>query len=235
VSHQDAGPNGPYHLHRGQPGDIYKTLRDRICFLRYPPGYKLAENELAEEFSVSRTPIRQALQRLEYDGLTEIRNGVGTTVRQADRAAFDDIFALRLRLSELLGDFPATDEVPAALAVVKNLLEPAKQAKAEGNKADFWGVNHQLQHATSRLIANHALRETHERYYFQACRIWYSVIDDIFDEQSSDFIIEVTDIARALEQGDVRAVGYIQRNHISYGMRRIVEFSDRHPTLSPTP
>lgn len=229
MTHQENGASEPDQSHRGQPNDIYRILRDRICLLRYPPGYKLAESELADEFSVSRTPVRQALQRLEYDGLTEIRNGVGTTVRQVDRAAFDDIFAWRLRLSELIGDFPAYDEVPAALVTVEGLLGPAKQAKAENNKTDFWRLNHQLQNATSKLIANHALRDTHERYYLQACRIWYSVIDDLFDAQSSDFIIEVTDIGRALEHGDIRAVGYIQRNHISYGMRRIVELSKRHP------
>ena len=100
-------------------------------------------------------------------------NGVGTTVKQFDRATFDDIFAFRLRLSELIGDFPASSEIPTALNAVKTLLEPARQAKDSLDKTGFWQLNHKLQLATSSLIDNHALRETHERYYFQACRIWY--------------------------------------------------------------
>ena len=39
---------------------LYRTLRDRICLLEYPPGTRLSEGELAEEFAISRTPVRRA-------------------------------------------------------------------------------------------------------------------------------------------------------------------------------
>lgn len=49
--------------------DIYDRLRRDIILLELPPGQRLRENELAEEFGVSRTPVRSALQRLESEGL----------------------------------------------------------------------------------------------------------------------------------------------------------------------
>lgn len=206
---------------RGQVTDIYLALRDRICLLRYPPGMLLGEQELAEEFAVSRTPVRQALQRLEYDGLTEARNGVGTMVTGVDPSAFRDIYAFRLRLSELMGEFPAQDEVPDALAAILSLRSRLAALKDARDMEAFWQLNHELHHATNRLIANLALRETHERYYFQASRIWYSVIETFFTEQIADLKNELEETVDALRVGDIRAVGYIQRNHIAFGLHRV--------------
>ncbi len=206
---------------RGQAPDIYHALRERICLLRYPPGMRLSEYELANEFAVSRTPVRQALQRLEYDGLTMTRNGVGTTVTGVDDLAFEEIYAFRLRLSEMIGDFAAPEEVPHALAEVNRLRQHLCALEAGRQLADFWVLNHGLHHATNRLIANRALRETHERYYFQASRIWYSVIQSFLLEQFQDFASELDETAHALGNGDVRAVGYIQRNHIAFGLSRV--------------
>ncbi|WP_448954918.1 GntR family transcriptional regulator [Labrys neptuniae] len=206
---------------RWQAPDIYRALRERICLLRYPPGIRLSEHELAEEFAVSRTPVRQALQRLEYDGLTTARNGVGTIVKGVDDLAFEEIYAFRLRLSEMIGDFPAHEQVPHALADIDLLRERLQSLEAGRELEDFWVLNHGLHHATNRLIANRALRETHERYYFQASRIWYSVIQAFLSEQLQDFASELGETAHALGNGDVRAVGYIQRNHIAFGLLRV--------------
>jgi len=49
--------------------DIYESLRRDIISLELHPGQRLRENELAEQFGVSRTPVRSALQRLESEGL----------------------------------------------------------------------------------------------------------------------------------------------------------------------
>src|SRR3546814_8186046 len=63
---------------------IYHALRDRICLLEYPPGLRLSEEEIAQEFDVSRTPVRRVLARLESEGLVEARHGVGTMVTSVD-------------------------------------------------------------------------------------------------------------------------------------------------------
>ncbi|OCC05537.1 GntR family transcriptional regulator [Labrys sp. WJW] len=182
---------------------------------------RLSEHELANEFAVSRTPIRQALQRLEYDGLAAARNGVGTIVTGLDDLAFQEIYQFRLRLSVMIGDFPAEAEIPGALGDVNLLRQRLQSLDNDRELEAFWVLNHGLHHATNRLIANKALRETHERYYFQASRIWYSVIHSFLSEQIEDFASELDETARALATGDVRAVGYIQRNHIAFGLLRV--------------
>jgi len=79
---------------------IYKAIRERISLLEYAPGAVLNEGLLAQEFGVSRTPIRSVLQRLSYEGLVTTRNGIGTIVTEVDVKTFKDIYALRMRLAE---------------------------------------------------------------------------------------------------------------------------------------
>lgn len=54
---------------KGYDIEIYEYIKKNIVALEMPPGHRLRENELAEQFNVSRTPIRAALQKLERDGL----------------------------------------------------------------------------------------------------------------------------------------------------------------------
>lgn len=58
----------------------YATIRDRIINLSLKPGEKISEKELADEFSLSRTPIREAMIRLQYDGFVDILAQRGTYV-----------------------------------------------------------------------------------------------------------------------------------------------------------
>lgn len=62
--------------------DMTQRLRLRICLMDPNASHVLFENSLAEEFGVSRTPVRQVLQRLAYEHQVETRTGVGTVVPQ---------------------------------------------------------------------------------------------------------------------------------------------------------
>jgi len=64
--------------------DMAQQLRLRICLLDPTQSHILYETSLAEEFGVSRTPVRQVLQRLAYEHLVETRTGVGTVVPKLD-------------------------------------------------------------------------------------------------------------------------------------------------------
>ena len=76
---------------RGRPrGQIYVVLRDAIVSAALEPGRQLSENELAALLGVSRTPIREALQRLRDDRLVEIVPQLGTFVTRISEAAVAD-------------------------------------------------------------------------------------------------------------------------------------------------
>lgn len=65
-------------------GTVYDALRGKILSLEFPPGTSLSRNALAKEFGVSLTPVREAMQRLEEDGLLRIMPQSGTVVNRID-------------------------------------------------------------------------------------------------------------------------------------------------------
>ena len=192
--------------------------------LRYRPGELLVETELASEFNVSRTPIRQALQRLDYEGLVETRNGVGTTVTGVDFQEFKDVYAFRLKLSEMIGDFSRPDQTPKSLEEVETLIPRIDSLIESRDFEQFWQINHELHFAINALIGNTAMREIHDRLYFLASRVWYSFVDRMWDDEVRFLKEEVDELCRALRVGDLRAVGFVQRNFISYGLSRVARY-----------
>lgn len=81
---------------------------------------------------MSRTPICQALQRLKNEGLVETRNGVGTHVTGVDFRTVRDVYAFRLRVSEMIGDFGSPADAARALEQITGLLsrfEGLRQAR----------------------------------------------------------------------------------------------------------
>jgi DNA-binding GntR family transcriptional regulator len=184
----------------------------------------LVETELAAEFNVSRTPIRQALQRLDYEGLVETRNGVGTTVTGVDFQEFKDVYAFRLKLSEMIGDFSKSAQTPKSLQEVEALIPRIDSLIESRDFEQFWQINHELHFAINALIGNTAMREIHDRLYFLASRVWYSFVDRMWDDEVRFLKEEVDELCRALRAGDLRAVGFVQRNFISYGLSRVARY-----------
>jgi DNA-binding GntR family transcriptional regulator len=74
---------------------VYAQLRDDIFELRLLPGDRLTEGAIAERFNVSRTPAREALQRLQGDGLMQGYVRGGWEVVPIDFKRFDDLYEMR--------------------------------------------------------------------------------------------------------------------------------------------
>lgn len=66
------------------PDRVYADLRERIVSLELPPGTTLGRSDIAQHYGVSQTPVREALQRLEEDGLVQIFPQSKTVVSQID-------------------------------------------------------------------------------------------------------------------------------------------------------
>ena len=105
---------------------IYKAIRERISLLYYPPNTVIGETELAGKFNVSHTPIRRVLQRLHFEGLVDIRNGVGTVVTDIGLKTMKEVYDLRMYLSELIAE-PSPHEITKDhLQAMELLLERTK-------------------------------------------------------------------------------------------------------------
>jgi DNA-binding GntR family transcriptional regulator len=80
--------------------DLYTVLFGRIIDGQYAPGTRLKEEALADEFGVSRTPVREILRQLEQDGLVKIQPSCGASVTALTADDIEDLYDIR-KLVEL--------------------------------------------------------------------------------------------------------------------------------------
>ena len=76
----------------------YAQVRAAIVEHRYAPGQRLIEQRLAEDLGLSRTPVREALRRLEAEGLVVSERHRGAAVRPLSSTEVVDLYGLRIRL-----------------------------------------------------------------------------------------------------------------------------------------
>jgi DNA-binding GntR family transcriptional regulator len=88
-------------LNRSLADEIVIRLRKAILSNQFEPDERLGEQFLAKTLGVSRGPIREALNQLEYEGLVIIRRNRGAFVARLSREDVDEVYSLRLALEKL--------------------------------------------------------------------------------------------------------------------------------------
>lgn len=83
---------------------VVKTLRQQILTGKLKPGERLLEIHLAEELGVSRTPIREAIRKLELEGLVTMIPRRGAEVAQISEKGMSDVLEVRKALDSLAGE-----------------------------------------------------------------------------------------------------------------------------------
>jgi DNA-binding GntR family transcriptional regulator len=218
---------------RGRFDRIYRTLRTRICLLDYPPGERLREEDLADEFGVSRTPIRRVLVKLEAEGLLRSVHGVGTIVTDIEVEELEQVYQLRVELAELIGKLSPVPPDAEKVAEFRTLLARCNNLVAHPDAREFARINMDFFHLLSSLTGNEPLREISERLYYQTTRIWLktasrlSQYKEMLHTEILIFHREVADIVAAVELGDLEVVGHIRRSHISMSFLRLRDESRR--------
>ena len=204
---------------------LYRLLRDRICMLVYPPGTRLAEEELAVEFSVSRTPVRRVLTRLENEGLVRVVHGVGSIVTDVDLGDLIQVYHLRLELAVLIGKLAPIPRTPADLERIRTLIARCDDLPDDADHGELARLNMAFFAEITAMTGNMPLREVSERLYFQTSRIVLTMLPHLnIAEEVAAFRQEMTEILAAMQVGDLEAVGHLRRAHISMSLNRMMRY-----------
>jgi DNA-binding GntR family transcriptional regulator len=228
-SRQTAHANGRAALSHGNNANaVYEILRQRIGTSIYAPGSRLTEVEIAKEFGVSRTPVRQALHRLGAEGLIEVKNGVGVRVTEIADRELEDMYRLRLHLVGLIGDLSPQPLAPADLEALKQVREHIKgmrDAATEPVISSYTQLCDQFYAIVNRVIGNSFLRHFIDVMYHQTDRYWYSWMQSEDLRREVQFLYqEVDDTLRALEKQDFKAFGAIRTQHITMMLERMESY-----------
>lgn len=121
---------------------VFERLRDAITQLRLLPGASLSRAELAAEFGVSATPVRDALMRLEEEGLVDVFPQHATAVSRIDVKLAQQAHFLRLSLELEIVRKLAIDSNDDLNVALKRLLDEQKRALADGEIETFAALDH---------------------------------------------------------------------------------------------
>jgi DNA-binding GntR family transcriptional regulator len=119
---------------------VASGVRSQITSGRLESGAALSEIALAEEFGVSRTPVREALKQLQTEGLVTIRPRVGTFVTSPSRLEINELFEMKEILEGAAARLlAARGEIPE-LAALRTNVAKADDAVARGDAATYAGL-----------------------------------------------------------------------------------------------
>jgi DNA-binding GntR family transcriptional regulator len=128
--------------HRSRADEVYEQLKQDIASFSLVPGDRFTENEISERLGVSRTPIRQALFRLQQEGYVEVLFRSGWRVLPFDFDQFEQLYDLRMVLEttavhRICADGRRADQAllaqPAAVWLV-----PAAERSGDAAQVSRW-------------------------------------------------------------------------------------------------
>jgi DNA-binding GntR family transcriptional regulator len=113
---------------------VYEVLRRSILDGELPPGHRLRSEVLANNLKVSRTPVREALRKLETEGLVDASRS-GLVVRQSTEDDLIEIFYIREALEGMAARLAAENATPAEIDELRALFEDMEAVAARGDIA----------------------------------------------------------------------------------------------------
>ncbi|MPY85220.1 MAG: FCD domain-containing protein [Actinophytocola sp.] len=142
---------------RGAKARVLDQLRDAIIRGEHRPGTSLSEGALAEAYGTSRTPIREAIQQLQSEGLVEVVPRVGTFVRQPSRRELTELFQLKAVLEGLGAQLLAQRGLVAETELLQANLADSERAVAAGDAERYAQLVHDFHGLIIQGADNHML------------------------------------------------------------------------------
>jgi DNA-binding GntR family transcriptional regulator len=185
-------------------GRAATELRNRILTGRLRPGERLDLDTITEEFGTSRTPVREALLELSYEGLVSVAPRSGITVLGITPRDAIDNFAVLAALTGKAAEWATTRITPAGRSELRELA--AAIVTADDVVAANWRFHRALNLASGspRLLT----------FLRQAVRVVPTNYFELFPEQEDRAMEEHAALLAAMERGDGTAARSIAEAHV---------------------
>ena len=145
---------------------VFNTLRKAILKGELKPGERLMEIALAERLGVSRTPVREAMRKLELEGLVSIIPNKGAYVTGITRKDVEDIYAIRSLLEGLCARWATAYITEKQLDALEENIYLSEFHASKGHAQKLTELDDQfhdiLYEACSSKMLEHQLRDFHE-------------------------------------------------------------------------
>lgn len=205
---------------------IYETLKQRILSLKLKPGSFIFESEIAQEFQVSRTPVRQVISSLEFEGFVKVHSQRGIQVAELSISQIEDMQELREALelysiSKVADSWAKSSTVYAQRQseIEENIRLQARSLET-GELLTFAQLDREFHIMLVRALDNVVLSRAHERAMNHLARL--RVIELIEMDHGVPGVSEHERIAQAVFSNQPDVAVHEMRKHL----RRLDEIRD---------
>jgi DNA-binding GntR family transcriptional regulator len=199
--------------------DIYATLRSEILSCELAPGSDLREQQLAARFSVSKSPVREALLRLQREQLVEVASRQGYRVAPISISDAADMYSFRAILESscvMEAARHASNETLAALDIHRKI---PKRIETE----EFVRRNREFHCALFEASGNKRLATVARELIEQMDRMTLISIHTIRNQNTSKLVEEHCRIIDALQDRNGRLAAKLIRAHVGAAAKRMLK------------
>ncbi|WP_081821498.1 GntR family transcriptional regulator [Rhodococcus sp. UNC23MFCrub1.1] len=202
--------------------ELTELIRERIYSQRYVTGQWLRQEKLSEEFDVSRTPLREALRRLEQEGLIKSEPGKGARVISGDAGTLLSAYELRAVVDGLAAKLAARDATATRVRDLRKTIEAQRESLDPWSPRSYSKLNVEFHELVAHMSGNEfVVAQTSIIKLTAQVFAPVSVLDPSSALRAVDEHVAITD---AIEARDSPNAERIARAHIE---RTIIEIRAR--------
>ncbi|WP_144671541.1 GntR family transcriptional regulator [Arthrobacter sp. U41] len=191
----------------------YRQLRDKLIMLEIRPGEPINDGQLAAELGFGRTPVREAIKRLEVDHLVVSYPRRGTFATSVDFTELADVSEIRELLEPLAARRAAGRASDAMRRELMHVADTIAQLDpGPGGSRDLMRYDLTVHRLIYKAAANPHLEDTLIRYDNLATRIWCLVLDKV--PSVSGHIVEHVELLTAIADGDEDRAAELALHHV---------------------
>lgn len=194
----------------------YEALIRSIGEGVYLPGARLREEDVAERMALSRTPIREALRRLEAEGIVEHRPRIGAIVRQLSHSELVELYEMRVVLERTAAELAAQHGTDAEFDTLDDLNQRILSERSNPSRAA--AINRDFHRGLYLAGRNRFLLESARALNNSLLLLGPTTFTD---EDRIDMVVRQHQmIVDALRSGDVEAAGAAAEAHLQTSLRQ---------------
>ncbi len=211
--------------------EVYKLLRDRILRHEYPPGYRFDLSELENQLGISRTPLKEALHRLEVEGLIEIRPRRGTYVVDISSEQIAESFDVRRILecaaAEIAVEEASDEDIQSLRDISHQMSELLVSDAYQTIISDYIDLDRDFHKALINLAGNKRLTQiwTQLDTHVQIVRVRQNFVRSDSQQYTET---EHEAILQAFEQRDPEKLTQAVAEHIELSKTRTLKVMENH-------
>lgn len=196
---------------------VYRTLREAIVRGILSEGERTQDRSLAAALGMSRTPVREALQRLEAEGFLKSVPRLGVVVAEITPQDIEDIYVIRIALEGVAARLAAQRASSGDIEVLSQLQAQIASATHRGDSQSLTILNRQFHHAVYRTARNARLADLLNRMQYSVARFKHSTLS--LPERAAEALEEHEKLLEAIRDRDAERAEAIARTHKERAMR----------------